>query len=293
MAPPKGLLAPLEERFRKSDYSISELVATILGSRLFFSSHAYWKRVKWPVEYALEAYHAVTQGRVLPNDFVAPLSKMGQALFAPPNVKGWRTGTDWLNSATLLARNNFAETVALGEWSKYGSPSYNKSREPVPAEDNPVGKDAAKSSPPPPPPRAEVDPVATIYASKPKDIPALAARMSELLYGDRISTVQIAKIEKFLNEPLTAPKSSDPIPKKGIGKSGTAAVPDEAEAKVESSPKAPTEQPKEPPKPPKEPKDPPKEAKDAGPINMESPAFKARVREALHAMMCLPEYQLN
>src|SRR5437764_2130335 len=41
---------------------------------------------------------------------------MGQVLFAPPNVKGWRTGTDWLNSATLLARNNFAETVATGNW---------------------------------------------------------------------------------------------------------------------------------------------------------------------------------
>ena len=30
-------------------------------------------------------------------------------------MKGWRTGTDWLNSATLLARNNFAETVAMGD----------------------------------------------------------------------------------------------------------------------------------------------------------------------------------
>ena len=57
---------------------------------------------------------AVTPGRVPPGDFTDPLSKMGQALFAPPNVKGWRTGTDWLNSATLLARNNFAETVATG-----------------------------------------------------------------------------------------------------------------------------------------------------------------------------------
>jgi hypothetical protein len=27
--------------------------------------------------------------------------------------------------------------------------------------------------------------------------------------------------------------------------------------------------------------------------DLASPEFKARVREALHAMMCLPEYQLN
>ncbi len=28
-------------------------------------------------------------------------------------------------------------------------------------------------------------------------------------------------------------------------------------------------------------------------VKLDSPEFKARVREAAHAMMCLPEYQLN
>ena len=92
----------------------------MLASRLFFSEHAYRKRVKWPVEYALGAVRAATPDRVPMLDLVDPLAKMGQVLFAPPNVKGWRTGTDWLNSATLLARNNFAEHVAMGEWTKQG-----------------------------------------------------------------------------------------------------------------------------------------------------------------------------
>jgi hypothetical protein len=39
---------------------------------------------------------------------------MGQTLFAPPNVKGWPGGRSWLNTSTLLARNNFAEQVVLG-----------------------------------------------------------------------------------------------------------------------------------------------------------------------------------
>ena len=116
--PPKGLLAPLEERFRGSDYDIADLVKTMLGSRLFFSEHAYRKRVKWPVEYALGLVRSVVPGRVPLADVIDPLAKMGQVLFAPPNVKGWRTGTDWLNSATLLARNNFAESVAVGNWAR-------------------------------------------------------------------------------------------------------------------------------------------------------------------------------
>src|SRR5207244_496356 len=49
-APPKGLLAPLEERYRKSGYDTADLVRTVIGSKLFFSEHAYRKRVKWPVE---------------------------------------------------------------------------------------------------------------------------------------------------------------------------------------------------------------------------------------------------
>jgi len=314
--PPKGLLTPLEDRFRNSDYNIADLVKAMLGSQIFFSAHAYHKRVKWPVEYALESCRAVTPGRVPLADLVAPLAKMGQVLFAPPNVKGWRTGTDWLNSATLLARNNFAETVALGEWSRQGSrpPRGGAVFEPVPPQaamavpfseeatiavaggsaaaavtatftisDSPDGTKAVilqaagatpgKSSTPPPPPEGGVDPIATLYATKPKDVTALVTRMSELLYGDRIAATQTAKIEKFLREPLTAPKASAPQPKngpkKGSGKSSEPVHP-------ATTTKAPVEEPK-----------------NSNALNLESPEFKARVREALHAMMCLPEYQLD
>jgi hypothetical protein len=34
------------------------------------------------------------------------LNGLGQNLFAPPNVKGWDGGKAWLNSATMLAREN-------------------------------------------------------------------------------------------------------------------------------------------------------------------------------------------
>ena len=40
---------------------------------------------------------------------------MGQTLFAPPNVKGWVGGKAWLNSATVLARQNFAESMLGGQ----------------------------------------------------------------------------------------------------------------------------------------------------------------------------------
>src|SRR5260370_4630367 len=40
------------------------------------------------------------------------LRAMGQTLFYPPNVKGWDGGSAWLNSQTMLTRENFANAVA-------------------------------------------------------------------------------------------------------------------------------------------------------------------------------------
>jgi uncharacterized protein (DUF1800 family) len=37
---------------------------------------------------------------------------MGQELFAPPNVAGWKGGTTWGNTATALSHYNFAATIA-------------------------------------------------------------------------------------------------------------------------------------------------------------------------------------
>ena len=46
-------------------------------------------------------------------------SYMGQILNNPPSVEGWHTGTDWLNSGTLVERINFA-SQQVGDVSKPG-----------------------------------------------------------------------------------------------------------------------------------------------------------------------------
>ena len=127
VVPPDALLEPLCESFRKSDYDIARLVETMLASRHFYSGHAFRRRIKGPVEYLLGAVQAVYQrygeGAVdyrplPPQTLVGWLGAMGQRLFAPPNVKGWPGGQSWLNTATVLERDNFAEALAMGQlWS--------------------------------------------------------------------------------------------------------------------------------------------------------------------------------
>jgi uncharacterized protein (DUF1800 family) len=117
--PPDSLLDPLCESFRKSDYDVAALVKTMLASRHFYSARAFRQRIKGPVEYVMGAVQGVwdrsDREQGLPQQvLVAPLAAMGQVLFAPPNVKGWRGGEAWLNTSTTLERNNFAEALAMG-----------------------------------------------------------------------------------------------------------------------------------------------------------------------------------
>ena len=115
--PTDELLEPLVVAFRKSDYDVGGLVQTILRSRLFFSEHAYRQRIKSPVELVLRGAKSRV-ARSHPN-LTSWLQEMGQPLFAP-NVKAGRRRS-WLNTATLLARDNFAYAVTLGNLSSVSS----------------------------------------------------------------------------------------------------------------------------------------------------------------------------
>jgi hypothetical protein len=121
--PPDALLEPLCDSFRKSDYDIAALVRTMLSSRHFYSSYAFRQRIKGPAEYVLGAVQAIYRRYpetapeyqpLPPHVLVRWLTTMGQQLFAPPNVKGWPGGQTWLNTSTVLQRDNFAGALAFG-----------------------------------------------------------------------------------------------------------------------------------------------------------------------------------
>ena len=46
------------------------------------------------------------------NDALTPLANMGQILFEPPDVAGWDAGQAWFSTGAMLARMNFASTLA-------------------------------------------------------------------------------------------------------------------------------------------------------------------------------------
>ena len=46
---------------------------------------------------------------------LTPLANMGQILFEPPDVSGWRLGQAWFSTGAMLARMNFAATLAANQ----------------------------------------------------------------------------------------------------------------------------------------------------------------------------------
>jgi uncharacterized protein (DUF1800 family) len=113
------LLAPLAASFRQSDYDFGALVKTVLRSNLFFSPDVYRTRVKAPVDFALGIVRAL-EGRIGTIALAGALEDLGQNLFYPPSVKGWDGGPAWLNSQTLLTRQNLALALTSTEDARFG-----------------------------------------------------------------------------------------------------------------------------------------------------------------------------
>lgn len=114
LVPDDTLVEPLASAFRQSGYDIKSLVSTMLRSNLFFSPDAYRARVKSPVEFTVSAIHLL-EGRADSIQLAELLDPLGQRLFAPPSVKGWEGGTEWLNSTTMLLRHNLSLALTSTE----------------------------------------------------------------------------------------------------------------------------------------------------------------------------------
>ena len=72
-------------------------------------------RYSWPPEFVARAIKEVGWQNFSLDRVRAPLANMGMLLFEPPNVGGWPTGTGWFSTSTMLARSNFAATLASSQ----------------------------------------------------------------------------------------------------------------------------------------------------------------------------------
>src|SRR5262245_44209179 len=125
---------------------------------------------------------------------------MGQNLFAPPNVKGWLGGRAWLNSATLLARQNFAEAVAAGKLGTIRQPTPEGPQTVFVDTPPPDAPATPKPSGPPPEPPPVHDPVQVLKREKAAELADAVAFLVELLHGGDLPAAARERLLTFVKE---------------------------------------------------------------------------------------------
>jgi len=107
----------LAEGLRYHDLNIGWGVATVLRSRLFFESANLGDRVSSPIEFVIGAARALELLDPPPSTPVLAdwCARLGQDLFYPPNVGGWRGGRAWITTRSAIGRSNFVAALLEGE----------------------------------------------------------------------------------------------------------------------------------------------------------------------------------
>jgi uncharacterized protein (DUF1800 family) len=93
--------------FSSTGGSVKATVEAIFRSPEFYSDAVMNTMYKSPTEFVVNAMRETGVVPVIRN-VPAYMRDMGQELFNPPSVKGWDGGQSWVNTATMLARINFA-----------------------------------------------------------------------------------------------------------------------------------------------------------------------------------------
>jgi len=87
----------------------------LFTSPQFLDPAIYFTRYSWPTEFVVRAVKETGWTGFSVGSALSPLSSMGQELLEPPNVAGWVLGPNWFSTGAMLARMNFASTLAFNQ----------------------------------------------------------------------------------------------------------------------------------------------------------------------------------
>lgn len=105
------VIEQLAKRFRATDYDLLDLMQTVFTSGWFYKNENIGTRIKSPVELlvGMQRNFGITFQQKKAVLFIQ--KSLGQILFYPPNVAGWRGGKNWIDSSTLLTRMKLPEII--------------------------------------------------------------------------------------------------------------------------------------------------------------------------------------
>lgn len=113
--PPAAIVDSVAATIRQHNFEMRPVLREILGSSEFYSERAMGSQIKSPVQYIIQTSKMLNAPAPPPLAAQNAMRQMGQILFAPPNVKGWDGGKQWISTSTLLFRYNFANYLINGD----------------------------------------------------------------------------------------------------------------------------------------------------------------------------------
>jgi uncharacterized protein (DUF1800 family) len=114
-APDAEFVNRIASVYLNSGYDMKAVVREVFLTPQFWDGATYFSRYSWPVEFVVRAIKDIGWVGFSVNDALAPLSNMGQTLYDPPDVSGWDAGQTWFATGAMLARMNFASTLAANQ----------------------------------------------------------------------------------------------------------------------------------------------------------------------------------
>jgi len=111
--PPPALIDRMAKTYLSSDGDLRAVMKTMLSSKEFWSEGAYHAKIKTPFEMIVSSVRALDADVDLAFPLVNQIAQLGEPLYRKLEPTGYsNANTEWINSASLLARMNFGLALA-------------------------------------------------------------------------------------------------------------------------------------------------------------------------------------
>jgi len=95
-------------------YDLRATVRRLLLSEHFYDPAFRGTKIKSPAELTVGLLRSLGAPAARPGVLVGSMDRMGQTPLLPPNVAGWPQGRGWINTTTMLARQNLPALALTG-----------------------------------------------------------------------------------------------------------------------------------------------------------------------------------
>lgn len=107
----EGIISSLAEDFYSNGYDIKKLMKVIFTADWFYDEKNAGAKIASPVELIVRYKKLIAFDIKADNGMFYMQRLLGQTLFFPPNVAGWKGGKNWIDSTSLFLRMNIPRRI--------------------------------------------------------------------------------------------------------------------------------------------------------------------------------------